>query len=54
MNVRYEEVKCEVKECVYNDHGHEVCELDSIQIGEDGLGDTDCLSFKSSSRESHK
>ena len=46
--------KCQVKECIYNDHDDEICELEAIKIGPDGLGDTDCMSFESSKRKDYK
>ncbi len=52
--VDYDVVKCKVKECVYNDHDDEICELEAIKIGPDGLGDTDCMSFESSKRKDYK
>ena len=54
QTVDYDVVKCQVKECVYNDHDDEICELEAIEIGPDGLGDTDCMSFESSKRKDYK
>lgn len=54
MTKDYDVVKCQVKECIHNEHGKEICQLDSIKIGPDGLGDTDCMSFESATRKEYK